>query len=295
MKRGILVIIILVILISGCSSIPQLPSLPSFQKEISDSKGLSIKFRENQPPLDEIISGKNFKVTLDIINYDPEDISGTISLSDTPSDEFSSLKGKEQQSFSLPAAELIGSRLAPSKESLTFGPYVYSTENAFKGMTTTFITELTTQRKTSISTQICIKSDTSENVKCSNKETITNLGSQAQYSPVTVTKIEKVVVPEDEGILSLSLKIYLKNVGKGKIDNEDQSLNSFTLNFPGSSNLDCTKKDKIILKDNEALIFCTAEIVLADELFRQDLIQISFDYPYKIIETLGPIKITKLE
>ena len=300
-KRGfVFSVILLVLIISGCNQFPTLPnSLPNFQnigqggKQITESRGLSIQFKDSQPPLDEIYAGKNFKVSLDVTNNDPTDISGTISLSDTPSDEYSSLKGKEQQSFALQPAEVIENKVIPTKEILTFGPFQYDNSKVFQGMLTNFIVELSTNHKTSITSQVCIKGSSQES-KCPNKETITNLGNQAKYSPVTITKIEKNVVPQEEGLLNLNLKIYLKNTGKGKIDNEDESISNFKVSMQGSANLDCINLNKISLKDGEKVIICNTDLSISDEVFRQDVLEIYFEYPYKIIETLGPIKVTKI-
>ncbi len=297
-KIGIIFTIILIVLvISGCTQLPTLPNLNLGQKEkqVVESKGLSIKFREGQPPLDEIFAGKNFKVAVDIVNNDLEDISGTLALSDTPSDEFSSLEGKEQQSFALQPAELIENKVIPSKETVVFGPFQYEESKVFPGMMTSFIIELITNHKTLVTSQICIKSESSQQSRCQNKETITSLGSQAKYSPVTVTKIEKIVVPQEEGLLNLNLKIFIKNIGKGKINNEGEIINSFKVNLQGANNLECSNPSKLSLKDGEKVIICNADLSLYDEIFRQDVIEISFDYPYKLIETLGPIKVNKLE
>lgn len=303
MKRGFIVVfLVIVLLISGCTQISNLPK-PNIQlgqnsKQIVESKGLSIKFRDNQPPLNEIFSGKDFKISLELTNNDPEEVSGTIYLSDTPSDEFSSLEGREQQSFSVPAAEVISegsqkiSKLIPSSEIITFGPYNYNSEKAFPGMVTNFILEITTKHNVLIPAQICVSSR--EQSKCPTKETVTNFGPRSGYSPVSITSIEKTLVPEEGNTASLILKINIKNTGKGKIDNEEQILNSFDLNLRGASNLDCNK-NKISLKQQENQVICTAEVSVSDELFRQDILEINYDYPYKIIETLGPIRVTKLE
>ena len=301
-KRGLILIalVLILIIISGCAQIQNLPkpnSPFSSKKQIIESKGLSIKFRENQPP-SEIFAGKYFKLSLELTNNDPEEVSGTIHVSDTPSDEFSSLKGKEQQSFSLPPAEVLAegtqkiSSLIPSAEIISFGPYQYSLEKAFPGMVTNFIFEIITNHKVLIPAQICVSSK--EQSKCLVKETITNFGPRSGYSPVSVTSIEKTLIPEENNAASLILKINIKNTGRGKIDNEEQILDSFEINLRGASNLDCSK-NKISLKQGENNVVCTAEVAVSDELFRQDILEISYQYPYKIIETLGPIRVTKLE
>lgn len=307
MKRGLIILTILsILIISGCAqfNIPT-PNLQNLQlgqlgnqKQIVESKGLLIKFRENQPPLNEIYAGKDFKISMELSNNDPSESSGTIYLSDTPSDDFSSLRGREQQSFSLPPAEVLenqANKLVPSSDVVAFGPYQYDPTKVFSGMVTNFIIEITANHKVTVPAQICVTSSASQQSRCPNKETITNFGSNAKYSPVTISKIEKTLIPEENGLASLILKIYIANLGKGKIDNNDQSLNSFKVNLQGSSNLDCAKSNKISLKEGEKVIVCTADVSISDELFRQDILEIDFDYPYKIIETLGPIKVTKLE
>ena len=299
-RTFIIFLISLVLVISGCTSLPpqisnlNIPSLGQKEKTITESKGLELRFKEGQPPLDEIYAGQNFKVSLEITNSALQDISGLIELSDTPSDEFGSLKGKEQQSFSLLSAEQIENKIIPAKETVTFGPYQYDTSKVFPGMSTSFITEIKTSHIDLVTAQICIKSDSSQEIRCPNKETITNFGKSSQLSPVKITKIEKTIIPE-ENSLNLNLKIYIKNTGKGKIDNDDQLLNSFNINLKTSSNLACSKTSKISLKEGERVIICTSELSIGDELFRQEILEISFDYPYKIIETIGPIKVSKFE
>ncbi len=298
-RSGFIFLVILIYLvISGCTQIPGNISsnfkIPG-QKVITESKGLTIQFKEGQPPLDVIYAGKTFNVKLDIINKDLTEISGSITLSDTPSDEYSTLKGKEEQSFSLQPAEQIENRIIPSKETVSFGPFSYEESKVFKGMFTNFITEIITNHKNQLTTQICINSASSDQLKCQNKETLTNLGNQAKYSPVTITKIEKTVIPQEEDLLNLNLKIYIKNTAKGIINNEDQSIESFNVDMQGASNFDCTSSKKISLKEGEKIIYCNGEITLSDQVFIQNILEISYEYPYKIIETLGPIKVEKLE
>ena len=302
MKRGlILVLLVLVILIiSGCASLPtpdNLPSLPGLkpkEKVIIESKGLTIKFLENQPPLDEIIAGQNFKISIELTNNDPEPVSGTIKLSDTPSDEFSSLQGKEEISFSLPSAELLENKVVSSSERITFGPYTYDESKAFKGMKTNFITEIITNHNALVTTQVCIKSSALQEARCPNKETISSFDKRTNLGPIKVSKIEKTIIP-DEGFVTLNLKIFIKNNGRGNIDNEEQILNSFNINLQGESYLTCSKTNKISLKEGENIITCTSDLSISDELFRQEVLEISYAFPYKIIETLGPIKVTKIE
>ncbi len=294
------------LIISGCAQIPNLPSpgnLPGLgqkEKVITESKGLTIRFLEGQPPLDEIMAGQNFRVTIELTNNDPESVSGTIKLSDTPSDEFSSLQGKEESSFSLQPAEVLQegseriSKSIPSQERITFGPYLYDESRAFKGMTTNFVTEIITNHRSTATTQFCVKSSTSQESKCPNKETITSFGPRGNLGPVKITRIEKTVIP-DEGFVTANLKITIKNTGKGKINNEDQMLSSFDIRILGDSSLTCSKTDRLSLKEGERTITCSAEIGISEELFRQEVLEISYDYPYKIIETLGPIKVTKIE
>lgn len=309
MERGLSLIfisLVIVVFISGCTQIPggdlpfknKLPNLPGInpkEKVVTESKGLTIRFLESQPPLDEIIADQNFKVSLELSNNDPEPVSGTIRLFDTPSDEYSSLQGKEEQSFYLGSAEILETKVLPSTERITFGPYVYEESKAFKGMTTNFITEIITNHNTIVNSQLCIKSSTSQEVRCPNKETISSFAQRTNLGPIKVSKIEKTIIP-DEGFVTLNLKIFLKNSGKGKIDNEDQTLNSFYINLQGESPLTCSKSDKISLKEGEKTITCTSEISIDDETIREDLVlEISYEYPYKLIESLGPIKVTKIE
>ena len=255
---------------------------------------MTIRFLENQPPLDEIRAGQNFKISLDLTNNDPEQVTGTIKISDTPSDEFSSLQGKEEMSFSLPAAELLETKIAPSTERITFGPYSYDESKVFTGMVTNFITEIITNHKTLVASQFCIKSSSSQEINCPNKETITKFNPLTNLGPVKVSRVEKTMVPE-EGFASLTLKIFLRNTARGKIDNEDQTIDSFNVDIQGETSLVCSKTNKISLKEGENVITCTADIGISDELFRQEVLEISFEYPYKIIETLGPVKVTKIE
>ncbi|MEK6936558.1 MAG: hypothetical protein AABW58_00640 [Nanoarchaeota archaeon] len=307
MKRSLILFLVLIILvISGCTQIPNLPSpgnLPGLgqkEKTITESKGLTIKFLENQPPLDEIIAGQNFKISIELTNNDPEQVTGTIKLSDTPSDEFSSLQGKEESSFSLSPAEVLQegaeriSKSIPSQEILHFGPYTYGESKAFKGMTTNFITEIITNHRATATAQFCVKSSDSQESKCQNKETITSFGPRGNLGPVKITKIEKTLIP-DEGLVTANLKITIKNSGRGKIDNEDQILNSFNIRMLGDSSLTCSKTERLSLKEGERTVTCTVDIGISEELFRQEVLEISYDYPYKIIETLGPIKVIKIE
>jgi len=293
------ILLIIVLIISGCTQLnnlprPSLPGLSSKEKVITESQGLTIRFLENQPPLDEIRAGQNFKISLDLTNNDPEQVTGTIKISDTPSDEFSSLQGKEEMSFSLPAAELLETKIAPSTERITFGPYSYDESKVFTGMVTNFITEIITNHKTLVASQFCIKSSSSQEINCPNKETITKFNPLTNLGPVKVSRVEKTMVPE-EGFASLTLKIFLRNTARGKIDNEDQTIDSFNVDIQGETSLVCSKTNKISLKEGENVITCTADIGISDELFRQEVLEISFEYPYKIIETLGPVKVTKIE
>jgi len=299
-KKELIIFVFLIsflLVISGCANLPSIPNIPSFglkEKEIVQSNALTIRFLEGEPPTDEIFAGQNFRVSLELVNNAPQEISGTIELSDTPSDAFGSLSGKEQSSFSLLPAEEINERLVPTKEVIKFGPYLYYTDLYFEGMTTTFLTEIKSEHRESITAQLCIKSGETEGIRCQNKETITNFGAKANFAPVKVTKVEKTLIPDEQGTATLNLKVYLKNSGKGSIDNEEELLTNLNINLQGSS-LACSGLNKVSLKLKERTITCTAEVSVSEELFRQEILEISYSYPYKIVESLGPIKVTKFE
>jgi hypothetical protein len=223
---------------------------------------------------------------LELTNNAPQEISGVIELSDTPSDAFGSLSGKEQSSFSLLPAEEADKGLVPTKEIIRFGPYVYYTDLYFNGMETTFITEVKTEHRESITTQLCVKSAETEGVKCQNKETKTNFGASANLAPVKVTKVEKTLIPDEQGAATLNLKIYLKNSGKGTIDNEEEILNNLNINLQGSS-LACSGLNKVSLKLGERTITCTAQVSISEELFRQEIRERADAEPEKRRETGG--------
>lgn len=294
-----LIIVFLVCGATGCEKFPKMP----WQKDrevVSSGRGVSAQFRTSEPPLDGIYASEkdNFKVAIDLTNHGQEPVEVTACISDTPSDYFSTLK-KQCGPKTVPAAEKVNEKVYPGRAVLDFGKFHYYIDKVTEGMTTNIMVDMKTTYHIKLSPQICIKRPDAEvvDVYCEDESTISgsDLGIDASTVPVTVTKVEKHVWPIDENTFNIHLRLFLNNLGSGKLyDNNEptrQILKAPKVELIGVGKFDCMTEE-IYLDEGERAVTCDKEVTLEmDEAVRRNPILISFDYTYKVLASTGEIPI----
>lgn len=294
---ALLIILFLICGASGCKA-PQMPWQKE-REEITAGRGISARFRTNEPPLDGIYASdqENFKVAIELTNYGPNPVNVDATISDTPSDVFSSLTTRPESKY-VPGAEQVDSKIYPGKAILDFGSFNYYADKIMKGMTTNIIVDLQTRYNVKLSPQICIKKPYAEiaDVYCEDSTTLSgsDLGADANKFPVTVTRIEKQVWPVDDDTFNVHLRIFFNNLGNGKIFIEGeptrQILKNIGVSLVGAKNFDCMPKE-LYLEEGERAITCDVEVDLTDEAVRRNPVLISFGYNYRVLASTGEIPI----
>lgn len=300
----IFVLIITVFLVCGATGCKKLPWQTA--KEVISGRGVSAQFRTGEPPLDGIYASndENFIVALDIANHMQTPTKVRACISDTPSSVFGGIPSACEIAADpdpVPAAEKIDSKFYPGKAVMESGPFYYDVNKVEKGMTTNIIVDLKVDYNLRLTPQICIKKPDAEiaDVYCEDVSTLSGntLGEDAQTAPITVTKIEKQIWPIGGNAFNIHLRIYLDNLGEGKLYKDGkidprQVLKTPTVNLIGGGKFTCMPNKIYLEKGVEKIITCDLKVTLdEDEVVRRNPLVIEFGYTYGILASTGEIPI----
>lgn len=253
-----LFLILILIFIAGC--------IPLQAEKTIKGKGLTADFEKGMPPENIFASDyDNYNVRINLVNYDSAALNGNIYLSDSLSNEKSSLEDVMEESFS------IDGRIdtVAGEASVEFGPYHYYKDEAEEGMQTRFNIDVEIPSYESVfNTKFCVGKE------CQIEETL----SLENYSPVKIT-VKK--------LLSLGMQGYktMIIVTIEEISGIITDLREFSVSAAGRE-FSCSE----LKFDKKGESVCELDISV-DEGFVELPLEISFKYNYKISKSLGPIKI----
>lgn len=262
MKKIFLIFVL--ILITGC--IPTIPTIIPKERIVS-GRGIAIGFAQGMPPKEILASDyDNYNVKINLINYDETLVSGEIYLSDSLSDEKSSLTGIATESFS--ADGRIDNM--PGNISIEFGPFHYYKGQIKEGEQTKFNVDVDIPNYKSVfNTQFCIGRS------CSSEEIL----RLKNYSPIDV-EIKKLLSSGEAGYR------VLMNVNLKEISGSIKNLRNFEMNAAGR-NFKC---GEIEFDGKTGNVNCELEISV-DEDFVELPLEASLNYDYKVSNSFGPVKI----
>lgn len=296
MKKEIIFLSIILLISAACT-------LSGQKGSQAQNDAITMNFLTNQPPT-ELYDSQNFRVGLNIKNYAQEKKDVFVCVFDELSDYFNGIPANTCKDVKLDASELSGDNILPSDKRVYWPgeDQTYMYEKITGSMSTSIFAELTYQHKTVSTAQICVKRDIeaeTSGVKCDvdSQEQVTN-----NDAPIKISNLEKRLVPLGKNKVSVLLNFVITNVGSGKVQNK-KSLKSrdnidpaidIAVNLVGKTNsFKCnpTRDDgKILLKENQKTIKCEAPVDM-EEPFSMVPLEITLDYGYDILTSVGPINL----
>lgn len=269
-----------------------------WEKEVTSATsgaGLNIKV----PSIIETNENRNFYVDILLTNTGKE-AEPVVKVWDLSTDLTGSPSG--EQSISLNSAK-IGNEIQPQEEFMSFGPYAYTGLKA--DATTTLFVETNAYYDVNINLLkgICVSERKSTYCEDSISETGThsetisgnNLGEEAGIIPITVTSVKKTFRASEDGMVDLTLEIYIADKGQGAGLNKE--INNFEVTL-GRTRLTCDRENVVDIRKLKGPITCDASIDLGTNEVSQksqsQQLSISFNYDYIIRQSI-PVKIIHKE
>jgi len=258
-KYFIGVIIFLLIFLTACGA-------SSKQSGSGRPDGLHITFLEFQPR-DELREGEFFEVGLKLENKAECDVQGEVCIRDTLAGSISGVKD-ECQTFELRKME----------DGRTDSENVYFTDNSYESVSGDLNSNIIAKAKYSCSIQltpqVCIKPNLEDEKVCKTKETLSASTLGLKQAPITVTSLEKTLIPQRDGV-KLEVAVHLKKMDEGNPNNFN-----IGLEYEGYGLLNCRDLDRLDFKENtENIINC--EISLNVEDIENNPLKIVLNYIYE--------------
>ena len=311
MKHGLrlaLFLVLLTFIVSACANY-QNPFQKKEKEEVG--RGIKLSFASNTIP-DVIYVGRNFPLSVVIENYG-KSVSGELLIYDQIDGgiEVESIAVTlEEAGFVPDTLGRIRGKIVPDRKSYPDERMLaqYNEGDFFEGARANIHAELKIDRYSfNEKFPLCIKEEDVQGVPCSNNEieTFSDMKNQFRditYSPVTITRIEKTVTPLGDNEYFISLDITLENVGGGEIINsevgDDLTVKGNAISTPnvifGSVSLECSPRYEVVFVNNKAVLNCAGTTVLGEgQEYVEKIIEISYDYGYKMKIKKGPIPIVK--
>ncbi len=223
MKKGILALLIFALIFAaGCSN------LFGQSNGSTRGRGLSLSFVPGFPT-NPIYEGVDFKVGIELINYGRETVNGEVCIYDELHSSYGGIDEKRCEQFTLESFDDSGGRQIGTSEGEP--EYVYNGIGK-DGFDNEIVAEISYAYRALITQQIKLCNDQRQ---CSLQESIGGLGGDAATSPVTVTRINKILSPKSNGA-GVILDIDVENVGGGKVisssANDDVEKVEFNIDTP---------------------------------------------------------------
>ena len=257
--KKIIIIAIFLIFLTACSTSQQ-------GRGSGTPDGLHITFLEFQPR-SELRQNEYFDVGLKLENKAECDIEGDVCIRDTLAPSISGVQSDCQQ-FELRKKEgnIIDS------QNIYFQDNVY--ESTVGDLTSTITAKAQYSCSIQLTPQVCVKPNLEDEKTCKTRETLSQSTLGLKSAPITVSSIDKQLIPQREGI-NLEVAIHLKKMSEGSSDN-------FNINveYEGYGSLTCRNIDRLDFKTNtENVINCGISLNVAD--IEENPLIITLNYIYE--------------
>ena len=250
--------------------------------------GLEIKFLNLQPP-DILREGQDFTVALELTNNGQCDAIGQICVRDALSDIFGGIQDNCQE-MNLKAIENINGQIV--KDSRTFYFRGNSYNNIGRELSTQILAKTSYKCEFVSGPQLCVKSVIGENENlCKSIESISGKELKARSAPITISKVDKELVPEANGV-RLIATITLSKMSKGQLKAEKEvdftkgSPMFISVEYSGFGEMKCSELEGNLLywksKDTSKIVQCELELGKIDLI--QNPLNIKLAYDYEITE-----------
>ena len=258
-----IIIALSLILLTACSASQQ-------GKGSGTPDGLHITFLELQPRT-ELRQNEFFDIGLKLENRAECDIQGEICVRDTLAESISGVQDN-CQSFELRKKD--GNAIDSGN--------IYFTDNSYSSvsgdLTSTIIAKARYSCSIQLTPQVCVKPTIEDETVCRTKETLSQSTLGLRSAPITVSSIDKILIPQKDSI-KLETSIHLRKMPEGNSDN-------FNINveYEGYGQLNCRDLDRLNFKTNtENIINCEISVNIAD--IEENPLKISLNYVYETSES----------
>ena len=271
MYKKIIIILALLTFLTACSG------GQSQQGGSGNPDGLHINFLESQPR-QELREKESFDIGLKLENRAECDIQGDICIRDTLAQSISGVQDSCQE-FELRKKD--GNNIDSQN--------IYFTDNIYESLSGDLNSNIIAKAQYSCSIQltpqVCVKPNIEDEDICKTKETLTASTLGLKQAPITVSSINKILIPQRDSI-KLETAIHLRKMSEGKSNNFN-----IYLEYEGYGELTCRNLDRLNFeRGTENIINCEIPINVVD--IEQNPLKIKLDYIYEITKS-KQIKITK--
>ena len=256
--KKIILIAFLLIFLTACGS--------SNQTGLGKPDGLHITYLESQPR-SELRENEFFDIGLNLENKAECDIQGEVCIRDTLAGSISGVED-DCQSFEL---RKIDNQVIDSER-------IYFTDNVYEDVSGNLNSNIVARAEYSCSIQLtpqlCIKPNLEDESTCKTRETLTSSTLGLRPAPITVTSLDKTLIPQRDGV-KLEVAIHLKKMAEGSSDNFN-----IALEYEGYGLLNCRNLDRLEFKTNtENIINCEIPLNVGD--IEDNPLKIVLNYAYE--------------
>ncbi len=254
-----IIIVLFLVFLTACSASNQ-------GKGSGTPDGLRMSFLELQPR-SELKESEYFDIGLKLENKAECDIKGEICVRDTLAESLSGVRD-DCQSFELRKKD--GNIM--DSENIYFNDNTY--ENPSGDLISTIIAKSRYSCSIQLTPQLCVKPNLEDENICKTRENLQSSTLGLKSAPITVSSIEKTLIPQRDGI-KLEVAIHIRKMSTGSSEN-------FNINveYEGYGPLNCRNLDRLNLKENtENVINC--EISLNVQDIEENPLKIVLNYIYE--------------
>jgi len=265
MKYKLIIVFVILMILTACST-------NNGGNGSGTPDGLHISFMEFQPR-NELRQNEFFDIGLNLENRAECGIKGELCIRDTLAESISGVQD-ECQTFELRKKE---GGLVDSKK-FYFTDNVY--ESAAGDLTSTIIARAQYSCSIQITPQLCVKPNLEEENVCKTKETIGASTLGLKPAPITVTSIEKTLIPQKDST-KLDVAIHVKKMPEG-------SPIHFNVNveYEGYGPMECRNLERLDFRTNtESIINCEISLNVGD--VEDNPLKISMNYVYETSASKG--------
>ncbi len=254
--------------------------------------GLEIKFLNLQPP--EILrEEQDFTIGLELVNNGQCDVNGQLCVRDALSDVFGGVQDSCQD-INLKAIEDVNGQIIKDSRNLYFRTNSY--HDIGRELNTQILAKAVYHCDFVSGPQLCVKPVIEENENlCKSMESISGKELKARSAPITISKVDKEIVPESNGV-RLIATITLNKMSKGQASFGTDSGNAdfnkgspifIGVEYQGFGEMRCNGLEGNILywksKDTNKIVQCELELEQIDLI--ENPLNIKLAYDYEVTET----------
>jgi len=260
MKKTVFLVFVLIFL-TACSGISQT------SKTSGTPDGVRISFLDLQPR-SELRVGETFDIGLELENTADCNVQGQVCVRDLFASSISGVQDQCQE------FDLRKKDITTDSKKFYFTDNVYDTN--LGNLRSTIIADASYSCHIELNPQLCVKSSIDDESLCKNRETLSQNTLGLKTAPVTITQIEKLLIPQSNSI-KMEITLHLRKMANGNL----QGPLGIILNYEGYGNLRCRDLENLEWddRDTEKIIKCEISLNVGD--VEDNPLIISIDYNYQ--------------